>query len=165
MSARGSSTRSIGSSTSSYGGKSCSRPSEDCSPDGASSGWMPNARTASAVASPTQAIFTPANARASSPNSSNFSRTARTALVEVNTIHSYRPVTRPLIARSIWAGVRGGSTAIVGTSTGTAPYARSRSLIAPACSLVRGTSTFQPYSGRDSHQDSRSRSVTAGRRP
>ena len=33
--------------------------------------------TASAVDSPTQAIFTPANARASSPNSSNFSRTAR----------------------------------------------------------------------------------------
>ena len=123
---------------------------------------MPKARTASAVDSPTQAIFTPANARASSPNSSNFSRTARTALVEVNTIHSYRPVTRPLIARSICAGVRGGSTAIVGTSTGTAPYARSCSLIAPACSLVRGTRTFQPYSGRLSHQDSRSRSVTAG---
>ena len=82
---------------------------------------MPNARTASAVCSPTQAILTPANARASRPNSSNFSRTAFTALVEVNTIHSYRPVTRPLIARSIWVGVRGGSTAMVGTSTGTAP--------------------------------------------
>ena len=47
---------------------------------------MPNARTASAVGSPTQATFTPANARASRPSSSNFSRTARTALIEVNTI-------------------------------------------------------------------------------
>ena len=131
-------------------------------PAGTSSGWMPKARTASAVASPTQAIFTPANARASRPNSSNFSHTARTALTEVNTIHSYRPSTRPLIARSICAGVRGGSTAIVGTSNGIAPYARSRSLIAPACSLVRGTSTFQPYSGRLSHQVSLSRWATAG---
>ena len=48
---------------------------------------MPKARTRSAVAVPTQAIFTPENARASSPNSANFSHTARTALVEVNTTH------------------------------------------------------------------------------
>ena len=48
---------------------------------------MPNARTASPVALSTQAIFTPENARASSPNSANFSHTARTALVEVNTTH------------------------------------------------------------------------------
>ena len=48
---------------------------------------MPNARTRSAVAWPTQAIFTPENARASRPNSLNFSHTARTALVEVNTTH------------------------------------------------------------------------------
>ena len=48
---------------------------------------MPNERTFSAVAAPTQAIFTPENARASRPNSSNFSHTARTALVEVKTIH------------------------------------------------------------------------------
>src|SRR5919206_34944 len=68
------------------------------------------------------------------------------------------------MARSIWAGVRGGSTAIVGTSHGIAPYVRSRSLIAPACSLVRGTSTFHPYSGRFSHQPSLSRWVTAGPR-
>jgi len=61
------------------------------------------------------------------------------------------------MARSIWAGVRGGSTAMVGTSTGTAPCTRSRSLIAPAWSFVRGTSTRQPYSARDSHQASFSR--------
>ena len=48
---------------------------------------MPNSRTLSAVAVPTQAILTPENARASSPNSANFSHTARTALVEVNTTH------------------------------------------------------------------------------
>ena len=48
---------------------------------------MPKERTFSAVASPTQAIFTPENARASSPNSANFSHTARTAFVEVNTTH------------------------------------------------------------------------------
>ena len=48
---------------------------------------MPNERTFAAVASPTQAILTPENARASSPNASNFSHTARTALVEVNTTH------------------------------------------------------------------------------
>ena len=65
------------------------------------------------------------------------------------------------MARSICAGLRGGSTAMVGTSTGTAPYARSRSLISPAWSLVRGTSTRQPNSGRLSHQDSRARLSTA----
>src|SRR3954471_22226443 len=65
------------------------------------------------------------------------------------------------MARSIWAGLRGGSTAIVGTSTGTAPYARSRSLISPAWSLVRGTSTRQPNSGRLSHQESLARLSTA----
>ena len=161
MSARGSSTRPTGSSTSSCGENSASRPSLDCSPDGISSGWMPNARTASAVASPTQAILTPPKCRASRPCSANFSQTARTALTEVKIVQAYRPSTRPLIARSICAGVRGGSTAIVGTSHGIAPYARSRSLIAPACSLVRGTSTFQPYSGRFSHQ----RQLVAGWRP
>ena len=82
---------------------------------------MPKARTASAVCSPTQATLTPANARASRPSSANFSRTAFTAFTEVNTIQPYRPVTRPLMARSICAGLRGGSTAMVGTSTGTAP--------------------------------------------
>src|SRR5215218_6174987 len=50
---------------------------------------------------------------------------------------------------------------MVGTSTGTAPYARSRSLISPAWSLVRGTSTRQPNSGRLSHQDIRARLSTA----
>ena len=69
---------------------------------------------------------------------------ARTALVEVNTIHWYRPSTRPLTDRSIWAGLRGGSTEIVGTSDGMAPCSRSRSDISPAWSLVRGTSTRQP---------------------
>ena len=48
---------------------------------------MPKPRTFSAVASPTQAIFTPENARASRPNSANFSHTARTALVEVKISH------------------------------------------------------------------------------
>src|SRR5438309_1205696 len=50
---------------------------------------------------------------------------------------------------------------MVGTSTGTAPYARSRSLISPAWSLVLGTSTRQPNSGRLSHHDSRARLSTA----
>lgn len=48
---------------------------------------IPNERTLSAVACPTHAIFTPEKARASRPNASNFSHTARTALVEVNTTH------------------------------------------------------------------------------
>jgi hypothetical protein len=81
-------------------------------------------------------------------------------LVEVKITHAYLPSTSPLIARSICAGVRGGSTAMVGTSVGIAPYRRSRALIAPACSLVRGTSTFHPYSGRLSHQPRVSRSAT-----
>src|SRR2546421_395612 len=42
-----------------------------------------------------------------------------------------------------------------------APCERSRSLISPAWSLVRGTSTFQPYRARDSHQDSLARAPTA----
>ncbi|SKJ66951.1 Uncharacterised protein [Mycobacteroides abscessus subsp. massiliense] len=93
---------------------------------------MPKARTLSAVAWPTHAIFTPEKARASRPNSANFSHTARTALVEVNTTHWYRPSTKPFTALSIWAGLRGGSTAMVGTSTGKAPYPTSLSLISPA---------------------------------
>ena len=74
-----------------------------------------------AVCSPTAAIFSPAKARASRPYSSNFSRTAFTAFELVNTTHWYRPDTRPWRARSICWGVRGGSTEMVGTSTGTAP--------------------------------------------
>src|SRR5580692_9834470 len=42
---------------------------------------------------------------------------------------------------------------MVGTSSGTAPYSRSRSDTADACSLVRGTSTRQPNSGLVSYQD------------
>ena len=98
---------------------------------------------------------TPENARASSPNSVNFSHSARTEFVEVNTTHWYRPSTRPLTARSICAGVRGGSTATVGTRCGTAPCRRSRSSMPSADSRVCGISTRQPYSARDSHQDSR----------
>ena len=82
---------------------------------------MPKSSSACAVVSPMAATRTPAKARASRPNSSSFSRTALTAFVEVKAIQLYRPSTSPFTARSIGAGVRGGSTAIVGTSTGTAP--------------------------------------------
>ena len=88
MSARGRSTRPTGSSTSSCGENSASRPSLDCSSAGTNSGWMPKSRTAAAVASPMQAIFTPPKCRASSPCSANFSHTARTALTDVNTTHA-----------------------------------------------------------------------------
>ena len=60
----------------------------DCSPDGMRSARMPHVAMASAVFSPTAAIFRPENARASSPYSSNFSRTALTALTLVNATHS-----------------------------------------------------------------------------
>src|SRR5512144_2765255 len=43
---------------------------------------------------------------------------------------------------------------MVGTSSGTAPYPRSRAESVPACSLVRGTSTRQPNSGLVSNHDS-----------
>ena len=121
---------------------------------------MPNSRSAFAVCSPTAATLTPANARASRPYSSNFSLMARTALTDVKPIHWYRPVTRPLTARSICCGVRGGSTAIVGTCSGTAPRARSRSDTSSACSLVRGTRTRQPNSGLVSNQDRAAWAVT-----
>ena len=49
---------------------------------------MPNASRAPAVCSPTAATLMPANARASRPYSSNFSRTALTALREVKATHS-----------------------------------------------------------------------------
>jgi hypothetical protein len=88
MSARGRKTRLIGSSTSSYGGQSSRRPRADCSPLGIRSARRPHAAIACAVFSPTAAILRPENARASRPYSSNFSRTARTALTEVNAIHS-----------------------------------------------------------------------------
>ena len=116
--------------------------------------------SASAVTPPTAAIFSPANALLSRPRSANFSRTARTALTEVNPTHSYRPVTIPSIALSIWAGVRGGSTLIVGTISPTAPYRSSSVIIEPACSLVRGTRTRQPNSGSDSNQLNASRPAT-----
>ncbi len=51
------------------------------------SGLIPSARTASLLASSAQAMLTPENARASSPNSRNFSQMARTAFTEVNTTH------------------------------------------------------------------------------
>src|ERR1017187_9755923 len=87
ISARGSSTRLIGSRTSSKGGQTAARPSPDCSPSGMRSGLIPNSRRAPAVCSPTAATLTPANARASKPYSSSFSRTARTALTEVKATH------------------------------------------------------------------------------
>ena len=88
MSARGRNTRLMGSSTSSYGGQSSSRPRADCSPEGTRSELRPQSASEAAVFSPTAAIFRPEKARASRPYSSNFSRTARTALTEVNAIHS-----------------------------------------------------------------------------
>lgn len=65
------------------------------------------------------------------------------------------------MARSICCGVRGGSTEMVGTSSGTAPYDRSWSDRPADCSLVRGTSTRQPNSGLLSNHDSLSRVATA----
>ncbi len=65
------------------------------------------------------------------------------------------------MARSICWGVRGGSTEIVGTSSGTAPYDWSCSDSPAACSLVRGTRTRQPNSGLFSNHDRRSRVPTA----
>src|SRR5882757_6046684 len=49
---------------------------------------------------------------------------------------------------------------MVGTSMGRAPWETSLSLISPAWSLVRGTSTVQPYSARLSHQFSFARLAT-----
>ena len=69
-------------------------------------------------------------------------------------------MTRPLTARSICCGVRGGSTEIVGTTSAVAPNDSSRAMVDPDCSLVRGTRTFQPNSGLVSNQDSCSRSAT-----
>ena len=66
-------------------------------------------------------------------------------------------VGKPLL-RVHTAGSVGGSTAIVGTSTGTAPCSAIRSLISADCALVRGTSTFQPNMARDSHHWWRCRS-------
>ena len=122
---------------------------------------MPKSSSAAEVCSPTAATLTPANARASRPYSSKRSRIARTAFTDVKATHWYRPVTSPLTARSICCGVRGGSTAIVGTSSGTAPYSRRRCDTTAACSLVRGTSTRQPNSGLVSNHDSVSRAATA----
>jgi hypothetical protein len=49
---------------------------------------------------------------------------------------------------------------MVGTSSGTAPYSRSRTDSEAACSLVRGTSTRQPNSGLVSNHDRVSRRFT-----
>jgi hypothetical protein len=66
-----------------------------------------------------------------------------------------------LTAFSIWCGVRGGSTEIVGTTSATAPCSASLATIPPACCLVRGTSTRQPNSGLVSNHDALSRSPAA----
>ncbi len=49
---------------------------------------------------------------------------------------------------------------MVGTSCGTAPYERSWSERPVACSLVRGTRTFQPNSGFVSNQECEERCAT-----
>ena len=54
---------------------------------------------------------------------------------------------------------------MVGTSCGTAPYDVSWSESEAACSLVRGTRTFQPNSGLDSNHGSWSRCAAALRSP
>ena len=59
-----------------------------CSVAGTMSGRTPNSTRAATVGSPTAATFSPANDRASRPYSCSFSRIARTALTEVNPIHS-----------------------------------------------------------------------------
>src|SRR5882757_8341185 len=64
------------------------------------------------------------------------------------------------MALSICCGLRGGSTEIVGTSSGIAPYRRSRSINGPAWSFVRGTRIRQPNSGFVSNQESASRCST-----
>lgn len=113
-----------------------------------------------AVTSPTVATLRPEKARASSPYSSNFSRTALTAFTEVKATHSYRPSTSPRIALSICNGLRG-STEMVGTSSLCAPYVRSRAISGAAWSLVRGTRTRQPNSGLVSYQVSSARCSAA----
>ena len=70
---------------------------------------------------------------------------ARTALTEVKTVHAYRPSTRPLIARSIWAGVRGGSDRDGRhPRTGIAPYGPQPLAHRVGCSLVRGYEHLPP---------------------
>ncbi|CAB4715979.1 unannotated protein [freshwater metagenome] len=160
ISARGRKTRLIGSVNESYIGQSSSNALVDWSPTGTKSGRTPNSISEATVLSPTAATFRPANDRASRPYSSSFSRIARTAFTEVNPIHSYRPETRPWIARSICCGVRGGSTEIVGTSMGTAPCPRSSDMIEPVVSWVRGISTRQPKSDLTSNQSNFSRCAT-----
>ncbi len=61
---------------------------------------------------------------------------------------------------SICSGLRGGSTEIVGTSSGTPPYPRSLADRLPACSFVRGTRIRQPNSGLVSNHESDSRMPT-----
>src|ERR687898_654036 len=66
----------------------------------------------------------------------------------------------PRTALSICCGLRGGSTEIVGASSGTAPERRSAADSEPACCRVRGTSTRQPKSGLVSNQDRAARCST-----
>jgi hypothetical protein len=88
MSARGSSTRLIGSSTSSYGGKSASRPSLDCSPAGHQLRLMPKARTASAVCLADAGDLDAGERAGVEAVLGELLPDRRTALTEVNTIHS-----------------------------------------------------------------------------
>src|SRR5699024_8251333 len=66
----------------------------------------------------------------------------------------------PRTAFAICWGFLGGSTEIVGTCSECAPYPRSRAARPSPCSLVRGTSTRQPYNGLVSNHDSASRRST-----
>ena len=149
MSARGRKTRLIGSRSSSYGGQSSTQPAGGLlARTGPGRRWIPQVAIASAVLSPTAATFSPENARASSPYSSNFSRTA---LQRVDR-GEHDPLVAPLdetadrlvhlqrVARRL----DGDRRHLLGHRR---RRLRSFADRLPACSFVRGTRIRQPNSG------------------
>ncbi len=159
MSARGRNTRLIGSKTASYGGQSSSRPAADCSPVGTRSGLMPHASRSrrglladrghldAGEGAGVQAVLLELLA----DGLDRVARGERDPLVAAG----HQALDRPLhLLRGARRLDRDGRHLLGHRAVRRAAASDS----APACSLVRGTSTRQPNSGLVSNQISVSRS-------
>ena len=141
------------------------RPSASASAtydSGMKSALMPCSCSARAVPGPITATRTAPSARASSPRAAIRSKNNPTPFALVNTSHLYAAMSssaRPSVPAipSGAAALSNGSTAMTGSSTGSAPCSASSRLSADACCRVRVTSTRLPKSGLVSNQRNCSR--------
>ena len=111
---------------------------------------MPRSESAAAVAGPMAATLVCENALASFPAAARRSNTTSTPFLLVRMTQS--KLVRSASAASSTDVSASGFTAIVGSSTASAPCAVSKALSVPACVRERVTSTRLPKSGVRSNQ-------------